>query len=47
MKAARRRKRILRGGSWKEGILFRSHRRAKNPQLKDRWKEVSENRLAA
>jgi hypothetical protein len=45
MKAARRRKRTLRGGSWKEGILFRIHRRAKNPQPKNHCKEDSENRL--
>jgi hypothetical protein len=47
MKAARRRKRTLRGGSWKEGILFRIQRRAKTPQLKIHCKGDSENRLLA
>jgi hypothetical protein len=47
MNAARRRKTILRGGSWKEGILFRNHRRARKPHPKNNWKEVSEKRLQA
>jgi uncharacterized FlaG/YvyC family protein len=31
----------------KEGILFRSHSRARKPQPKNNWKEVSEKRLPA
>jgi hypothetical protein len=38
---------ILRGGSWKEGILFRNQRRVRNPHPKNNWKEVSEKRLQA
>jgi hypothetical protein len=45
MKAARRRKKTLRGGSPKEGIRFRTHRKAKAPQLKSNDKVDSENRL--
>jgi hypothetical protein len=47
MKAARRRKRILRGGSWKEGILFRTHRTAKTPQLKIICNVEPENKVLA
>jgi hypothetical protein len=45
MKAARRRKKTLRGGSSKEGNRFRTHRSVKAPQLKSNDKVDSENRL--